>query len=85
MVSICRKMGHVGLRLRLLKQHGMVIAVPYWQGSSTPESMAVDITAALKAKTGLPIDSFRGWPIQVPAFVSCLLFVHDPLCMTLEQ
>ena len=54
-----RVLGHVAFRLKMLERYGIVVTVPYNQGSSSAESMAGDIKAAVEAKTGLPLDSFR--------------------------
>ena len=56
---VCRVIGHVAFRAEMLARYGTVVTVPYKQGSSSVESMAGDIKAAVEAKTGLPLDSFR--------------------------
>ena len=55
----CRLLGHVVFRNSMLGQYGTVVTVPYKQGSSTASSMAVDIRAAVEARTGLPLEAFR--------------------------
>ena len=50
-----RVIGHVAFRHKMLARYGTVVDVPYKQGSSSVESMAGDIKAAVEAKTG----SFR--------------------------
>ena len=55
----CRILGPVAFRKCLLARYGSVVAVPYHPDNSTAESMAVDIQAAVEAKTGLHLDSFR--------------------------
>ena len=55
----CRLLGHVAFRLEMLGWHGTVVTVPYKQGRSSVESMAGAIKAAVEAKTGLPLHTFR--------------------------
>ena len=55
----CRLLGHVALRNTMLERFGTVVTVPYNPDSSSVESMAGAIKAAVEAKTGLPLDSFR--------------------------
>ena len=50
---LCRVLGQVAFRYKMLENYGTVVTVPYKQGSSSVESMAGDI------KAGLPLDSFR--------------------------
>ena len=52
-------MGHVAFRNQLLARYGTVVTIPYNPDSSTAENMADDIKAAVEARTGLPLDSFR--------------------------
>ena len=56
---LCRLLGQVAFRYKMLERYGPVVTVPYKQGSSSVEGMAGDIKAAVEAKTGLPLDSFR--------------------------
>ncbi|KAL3149784.1 hypothetical protein ABBQ38_013610 [Trebouxia sp. C0009 RCD-2024] len=56
---VCRLLGHVAFRLKMLGRYGTVVTVPYKQGRSSMESMAGAIKEAVEAKTGLPLDSFR--------------------------
>ena len=55
----CRVVGSATFRNQLLARYGTVVTIPYNPDSSTAESMAEDIRAAVEAKTGLPLDSFR--------------------------
>ena len=55
----CRVSGSTAFRNQLLARYGTVLAIPYHPDISTAESMAGDIKAAVEAKTGLPLDSFR--------------------------
>ena len=55
----CRLLDSAAFRSQLLTRHGTVVAIPYNPDISTAESMACDIKAAVEAKTGLPLDSFR--------------------------
>ena len=60
MVSLgCRVSGSTAFRNQLLARYGVVVTIPYNPDISTAESMAVDIKAAVEAKTGLPLASFR--------------------------
>ncbi|KAL3149759.1 hypothetical protein ABBQ38_013585 [Trebouxia sp. C0009 RCD-2024] len=43
----------------MLGRYGTVVTIPYKRGSSSVESMAGAINAAVEAKTGLPLDAFR--------------------------
>ena len=54
-----RLLGRVAFRHTMLGRYGTMVTVPYQRGSSSVESMAGDIRAAVEAKTGLPLDSFR--------------------------
>ncbi|KAL3149842.1 hypothetical protein ABBQ38_013663 [Trebouxia sp. C0009 RCD-2024] len=54
-----RLMGHVAFRNKMLGRYGTVVTSPYNSNHSSVESMAGDIKAAVEAKTGLPLDSFR--------------------------
>ncbi|KAL3149778.1 hypothetical protein ABBQ38_013604 [Trebouxia sp. C0009 RCD-2024] len=54
-----RLLGRVAFKNKILGRHGTVVTVPYKQGNSSVESMADAIKAAVEAKTGLPLDSFR--------------------------
>lgn len=54
-----RLLGHVALRNKMLEPFGTVVTIPYYPDSSSVASMAIDIEAAVEAKTGLPLDSFR--------------------------
>ena len=56
---LCRLAGSAAFRNQLLAGHGIVVTIPYNPDSSTAKSMAEDIKAAVEAKTGLPLDSFR--------------------------
>ena len=56
---VCRLLGSVAFRHKMLGCYGTVVTVPYQQGSSSVESMAGAIKAAVEAKTGLPLNSFR--------------------------
>ena len=60
LMYVCRNLGHVGFRLRLLNRHGIVVSVPYRQGRSSPESMACDIQAVVAAQTGRSLESWCG-------------------------
>ena len=55
----CRVLGPVAFRHQSLARYGTVVAVPFNPDDSTAASMADDIKAAVEAKTGLPLDSFR--------------------------
>ncbi|KAL3149833.1 hypothetical protein ABBQ38_013654 [Trebouxia sp. C0009 RCD-2024] len=54
-----RVLGHVSFRHQMLGRNGTVVTVPYDPDHSSVQSMAGDIKAAVEAKTGLPLDSFR--------------------------
>ncbi|KAL3149748.1 hypothetical protein ABBQ38_013574 [Trebouxia sp. C0009 RCD-2024] len=54
-----RLLGHVAFRNKMLEPYGTVVAIPYDPDTSSVESMAGAIKAAVEAKTGLPLDSFR--------------------------
>ncbi|KAL3149830.1 hypothetical protein ABBQ38_013651 [Trebouxia sp. C0009 RCD-2024] len=54
-----RVLGHVALRHQMLGRYGTVVTVPNNPDHSSVESMAGDIKAAVEARTGLPLDSFR--------------------------
>ena len=56
---VCKVLGHVAFRNQLLVRYGTAVTIPYNPDSSTVESMAADMKAAVEAKTGLPLDSFR--------------------------
>ena len=55
----CRVLGHVAFRNKMLERYGTVVIIPYNTGTSSVESMAVAIKAAVEGKTGLSLDSFR--------------------------
>ena len=55
---VCRLLGRAAFRHKMLARYGTVVIVIFKQGSSSVESMAGDIKAAVEAKTGLPLDSF---------------------------
>ena len=59
MRGVCRLLGHVAFRLRMLGRYGTVVTVAYSPGKSNVESMAGAVKAAVEAKMGLPLDSFR--------------------------
>ena len=48
----------MAFRAKMLARHGTVVDIPYSQASSSVESMAGDVKAAVEAKTGLLLDSF---------------------------
>ena len=52
-------MGHTIFRNHLLGRYVTVVTIPYRPGSSSVDSMAGDIKAAVEAQTGLPFTSFR--------------------------
>ncbi|KAL3149827.1 hypothetical protein ABBQ38_013648 [Trebouxia sp. C0009 RCD-2024] len=54
-----RLLGHVDFRNKMLGRYGTVVTIPYNPNHSSVESMAGAIKAAVEAKTGLPLDSFR--------------------------
>ena len=54
----CRILGHVAFIYKMLARHGTVEFVPY-NHTHSAESLAGEIKAAVEAKTGLPLDSFR--------------------------
>ena len=56
---VCRLLGHVVFRHEMLGRYGTLVTVPYKLESSSVESMAGAIKAAVEAKTGLPLHSFR--------------------------
>ena len=55
----CSLLGHVAFRNQMLARYGTVVTIPYNPDMSNAEGMAGDIKAAVEAKTGLPLDSFR--------------------------
>ena len=56
---LCRVLGHVAFTNQLLARYGTVVTITYNPESSTAKSMADDTKAAVEARTGLPLDSFR--------------------------
>ncbi|KAL3149818.1 hypothetical protein ABBQ38_013640 [Trebouxia sp. C0009 RCD-2024] len=54
-----RVLGHVAFKNKMLRRYGTVVTMPYDPEKSSVESMAGHIKAAVEAKTGLPLDSFR--------------------------
>ncbi|KAL3146654.1 hypothetical protein ABBQ32_000882 [Trebouxia sp. C0010 RCD-2024] len=54
-----RLLGEVAFRNKMLRRYGTVAIIFYNPDKSSAESMAGDIKAAVEAKTGLPLDSFR--------------------------
>ncbi|KAL3149853.1 hypothetical protein ABBQ38_013674 [Trebouxia sp. C0009 RCD-2024] len=54
-----RFLGHVVFRNEMLGRYGTVVTVPYDPDRSSVEIIAGGIKAAVEAKTGLPLDSFR--------------------------
>lgn len=55
--SLCRMLGQVGFRTKMLACHGTVVTV-LTSRAAVVEGVSDDIEAAVKAKTGLPLDSF---------------------------
>ncbi|KAL3149780.1 hypothetical protein ABBQ38_013606 [Trebouxia sp. C0009 RCD-2024] len=54
-----RLLGRVAFRNKMLGRYGSVVTIPYKHGRGSVESMVGAIKAAVEAKTGLPLDSFR--------------------------
>ena len=56
---LCRLLGHVAFRMKMLERCGTVVTISYNPDHSNTKRMAGAIKAAVEAKTGLPLDSFR--------------------------
>ena len=58
LTALCRLVGQVVFRNKMLGQYGTVVTVPYSPEDRGTDCMAADIKAALEAKTGLPLNAF---------------------------